>query len=161
MPQHEAKIFKTPWGHSPHTTWAWCQSWLGNLGSNYIISGVHIQMSHILSCHIPSARLTSTEAATKRQAVMAEIQDTYPDYPKEARVWFEQLLVHYNDVVLPKDDWGKDCNEALVLLQQMMGTFAAQVWVFYDVDEQSINCGCCRLWPSVPTIRLELQWLAS
>ena len=61
-------------------------------------------MSHILSCHIPSAGLTSTEAATKRQAVMAEIQDTYPDYPKEARAWFEQLLVHYNDVVLPKDD---------------------------------------------------------
>ena len=47
---------------------------------------------------------TSTEAATKRQAVMAEIQDSYLDYPKEARAWFEWLLVHYNNVDLPKDD---------------------------------------------------------
>ena len=84
-------------------------------------------MSHILSCHIPSARLTSTEAAAKRQAVMAEIEQSYPEHPKEARAWFEWLLVHYNDVVLPKDDQGEDHNEALVLLQRMTGTFAAQV----------------------------------
>src|SRR5260370_5104355 len=65
----------------------------------------------------PSAGLNSTEAAVKRQAVMAEIEQSYLKQSKEARAWFDQLLVHYNDVVLPKDDRGDDHNEALVLLQ--------------------------------------------
>ena len=84
-------------------------------------------MSLILSCCILSAGLNSTEAAAQRQAVMAEIEQYYPEQPKEAKAWFEQLLVHYNDVVLPKDDRGENRNEALVLLQRMTGAFAAQV----------------------------------
>ncbi len=58
---------------------------------------------------------------------MAEVEQFYPDQSKEAKAWFEQMLVHYNDVVLPKDDQGEDRNEALVLLQRMTGAFAAQV----------------------------------
>src|SRR5260370_14113836 len=57
----------------------------------------------------PSARLNSTKATVKRQAVMAEIEQIYLKQLKEARAWFDRLLVHYNNVVLPKDDQGDDC----------------------------------------------------
>ena len=58
---------------------------------------------------------------------MEEVEKFYPDQSKEAKAWFKRMLVHYNDVVLPKDDRGEDRNEALVLLQRMTGAFAAQV----------------------------------
>src|SRR5260370_41982437 len=59
----------------------------------------------------PSAGLNSTKATVKRQAVMAEIEQSYPKQAKEARAWFDRLLVHYNDVVLPKDDRGGNRSE--------------------------------------------------
>ena len=46
------------------------------------------------SWHVLSARFNFTEATAQRQAVMTEIEQFYP----------EQLLVHYNDIILLKDD---------------------------------------------------------
>src|SRR5260370_42665606 len=48
-----------------------------------------IPVGPILSCHIPSAGLTSTEAVAQRQAVMEEIEQCYLEQPKQAKAWFE------------------------------------------------------------------------
>ncbi|KAF8320222.1 uncharacterized protein EI90DRAFT_3292924 [Cantharellus anzutake] len=75
--------------------------------------------------HVPTGK-DSSEAGSLRKAEQLKIEEKYPERANEAKAFYDKLLVHYGDAILPKDERERRSEKGFYLLQKLTGRYAAQ-----------------------------------
>ncbi|KAF8311914.1 uncharacterized protein EI90DRAFT_3295001, partial [Cantharellus anzutake] len=68
----------------------------------------------------------SSEAGSLHKAEQLKIEEKYPERANEAKAFYDKLLVHYGDAILPKDERETRSEKGFYLLQKLTGRYAAQ-----------------------------------
>ncbi|KAF8317522.1 uncharacterized protein EI90DRAFT_3293507 [Cantharellus anzutake] len=75
--------------------------------------------------HVPTGK-DSSEAGNLCKAEQLKIEEKYPERANEVKAFYDKLLMHYGDAILPKDERETRPEKGFYLLQKLTGRYAAQ-----------------------------------